>query len=241
MLMQLSELGFCFALPRSEHEILVDIDISEVQLMEILSYILHPSDETLRSAELSLLWGNLAKSTYSESYLQLETTKNAAVDRAIRTAIREFAVEKFATGHLFSTAEIKKAAEAAGLAAQILATIRGISEAGANGSLNKAVFILDKVGIAGRTRAFKAWRSHKSVAHLKLAISVVAQMGIFDAKGKVEAIMGIAREVQAFATVNGHIPESEIWEVPAGRAYEMTHCRLDDHMLAALREYRAPA
>lgn len=135
----------------------------------------------------------------------------------------------------------KKAVDNAHLAAEVLAVIRAISETGVKGSLNKAVFALEKVGMASRTRLFDSWRSHKSVAHIKLAMCVVHEMNIPALQGQIIAIIGIAREIQRFATLHGHILTSEIWEVPVGGpVYEMDHFRLDDPVAAALNEYRAP-
>ncbi len=184
--------------------------------MKICSYILYPApaDDARRAALLSVLWGELAKNAYNETSLKVQTSGNITVDRAIRAIIRDIAIENLAVGDLPYTNDVKKAVHNAHLAAETLAVIRAISETGAKGSLNKAVFALDKVGIASRTRRFNSWRSHKAEG-IKLAMCRSSNEHSSSARAHVNAIIGIAREIRNFATAWPHLNQRELWEVPA--------------------------
>jgi hypothetical protein len=245
MLMQFYEPDLGLALRVSGSNYKVDIDL--IKLWEICTYIWNPTDELQRAAIMSEIWAMVAKNAYDPNIIKLPVICKLA-DYEVRSTIREKAIEKLMFGRIGpSVKEMEKAAENADLAAQILSVIRSISEAGFDGSVNKAVFVLDRVGVAGRTRLFKAWQTHKSVAHLKLAMIVAAQMGkrnpqVEQIRSRVETILGIAREIQTYAIANNHIPLNEIWEVPlgVGRDYEMDHFNLNDQAAAALKAYRAP-
>lgn len=107
MRMQLTDDMLRLALPAVGGNILVQIEMSHIHLMEICSYILYPApaDDARRAALLSMLWGELSKNAYSETTLKVQTSGNIAVDRSIRTIIREIAIENLAVGHLPYTNE----------------------------------------------------------------------------------------------------------------------------------------
>jgi len=147
-------------------------------------------------------------------------------------------------------------------AAAVLDIIRTISEQHADvngpGSVNKAVYILEKTGanhrlLRGRTAILSAWRKYKNVAHLGCALNYRASRFPIDDNShnivQIAHLLAVARDYQRFAT--GFFPgwqrrrplldPAEIWAVPDDLLLPAAPAQgpLPEDMLDALREYQA--
>jgi hypothetical protein len=132
---------------------------------------------------------------------------------------------------------------------------------GEKGSLNKAVHIIENTPkaywpIGYRGKILRAWRSHRSVAHLGIAfLHVIAYRDPNDYGDprRLARFIAIANYYHHFATTyrppNQQTPliaEAEIWSFPAALQVAATHRLgrvwgpLADDMLAALSTYQAP-
>jgi hypothetical protein len=148
-------------------------------------------------------------------------------------------------------------------AATILDIVRTIveqrPEAKGEGSVNKAVYILEKTGrrygrLRSRTPIMESWRKYKNISHLACALYYCAR--IFSADNSVGTItqiaclLSVARDYQKFATTyfpSGRteplLDPAEIWAVPDDLTLPDCHIPQDPlpaDMTAALREYQAP-
>src|SRR5580700_130628 len=122
------------------------------------------------------------------------------------------------------------------------------------GSLNKAVHVIGKSGptynlITGRTGIINAWNTHRSVAHLGIALLVSGENVFGGSPRRLARFLAIGRDYQRFATtypVPHHhgvlIDPAEIWSVPEGLSLPDPPGlgSLPDDMLRALSTYRAP-
>jgi hypothetical protein len=143
-------------------------------------------------------------------------------------------------------------------AAAILDIIR---RAPRDGSLNKAVHVVSETAktyglIGNRTRILQAWKSHRSVAHLGVALVFLGEFREqreFDDPRRLGRFITIARDYQNFIVSyrpprqsKPLVSEGEIWSIPADLRVGRLRLRqplppLPADMLAALRAYRAPA
>jgi hypothetical protein len=124
------------------------------------------------------------------------------------------------------------------------------------GSLNKAFYVIDATAntyglIGNRTDIRKAWESHRSVAHLGVALVLSGefQEPDFEDPARLGRFLSIARDYQMFATSytmprqqKPLVDRAEIWAIPAYlRSRKLRPLSpLPPDMLAALDTYRAP-
>jgi hypothetical protein len=145
-------------------------------------------------------------------------------------------------------------------AATILDIVRTIVEQRpedkGEGSVNKAVYILEKTGrrygrLRSRTPIMEAWRKYKNVSHLTCALYYCARTFPADNRIKqIRCLLSVARDYQKFATTyfpSGRteplLDSAEIWAVPDDLTLPDCHIPQDPlpaDMTAALREYEAP-
>lgn len=148
-------------------------------------------------------------------------------------------------------------------AAAMLDIVRTITEQHAEvngpGSVNKAVYILEKTGanhgiLSGRTATLSAWRKYKNVSHLGCALIYCAHRFPIDDDSNgithIAVLLAVARDYQRFAT--GYSPgwqrrgplldPAEIWAVPDDLLLPAPPAQapLPEDLLDALREYQAP-
>ena len=137
-------------------------------------------------------------------------------------------------------------------AAAVLDIIRGTPEGG--GSLNKAVHVIQKTArqydlIRNRTDILAAWKSHRTVAHLGLALIISGEDKFDEDPQRLRRFLGIARDYQCFALSykppsqrRPLLDPSEIWTICPNlrlpRLRQMSPLPAD--MLKALGEYRSP-
>jgi hypothetical protein len=142
------------------------------------------------------------------------------------------------------------------------ATLDIIRKAPRDGSLNKAVHAVSETAktygfIGNRTRILQAWKSHRSVAHLGVALVFEGEFpeeSEFDDPRRLGRFITIARDYQSFAVSyrpprqsKPLVSEAEIWSIPPDlRGPRRLRLRqplapLPTDMLAALRAYRAPS
>ncbi len=136
-----------------------------------------------------------------------------------------------------------------------------IRRAPRDGSLNKAVHVVSETAktyglIGNRTRILQAWKSHRCVAQLGVALVFLGgfrEESEFDDPRRLGRFITIARDYQIFAVSyrpprqsKPLVSEAEIWSIPANFRARRGRLRqplppLPADMLAALRKYRAPA
>jgi hypothetical protein len=142
-------------------------------------------------------------------------------------------------------------------AAAVLDIIR--KSPGGTGSLNRAVHVIEATAktyalIRNRTGILQAWRSHRSVAHLGVALiglGILRKPSEFDGPGLLGRFVAVARDYQAFAISykppkqkRPLIADTEIWSIPKDLKtpfrLKPPLSPLPADMLAAHRTYRAP-
>jgi hypothetical protein len=215
----------------------------------IWAYMLWPDDETRRKAyELSM---------HADALAAIE--RHADTDRDYARA-REIVYGDFCklggwtalTPRWRFDMDPKRAGKPLRTAAAVLDIIR--KSPSGTGSLNKAVHVIEKTGItygliSGRTGVLKTWKSHKTVAHLTIALIFSRKKVFGNCPRCLGRFLAIARDYQSFATTyvgpwqkGVLVDPAEIWSVPH-------HLRLPappplgslpDDMLNALFSYRAP-
>jgi hypothetical protein len=148
-------------------------------------------------------------------------------------------------------------------AAAILDIVRTIAEQHGEingpGSINKAVFIIEKTGanyglLHGRTAILSAWRKYKNVTHLACALYYWANRFPIDDPShnitQIAVLLAVARDYQQFATTyfsgwqrrGPLLDPAEIWAVPDDLLLPPAPAQspLPEDMLNALRHYQAP-
>jgi hypothetical protein len=129
------------------------------------------------------------------------------------------------------------------------------------GSVNKAVHVISETGgtyrlITNRTGIFKAWASHRSVAHLAIALMYLGKARDprdFDDPQRLARFVAVARDYQAFAISyrprhqqKPVVTEAESWSfptevaAPARWGVRQPLPPLPADMLAALDAYEPP-
>jgi hypothetical protein len=125
------------------------------------------------------------------------------------------------------------------------------------GSLNKAIHVISTTAktyelIGNRTDIREAWKSHRNVAHLGVALVFLRpphEDSELDEPRQLRRFFAIARDYQNFATSyrmprqkKPLVGEAEIWSTPADfRTHPLRPLPpLPADMLAALRTYQAP-
>ena len=120
------------------------------------------------------------------------------------------------------------------------------------GSLNKAIHVIEATAknyklIGNRTDILKAWKSHRGVAHLGIALifsDKFQEPSEYSDPRLLRRFLVIARDYQDFVREKGLVKETEIWSIPAIFRKLPSLRRplqpLPDDMIAALESYRAP-
>jgi hypothetical protein len=147
-------------------------------------------------------------------------------------------------------------------AGAILRIVRTITERHAElkgpGSVNKAVFIMEKTGAnyelpTSRTSILNCWRKYKKVSHLACAVNYCVWFPLFedsDTLTPIALFLALARDYQLFATTHmsgwqakGPLLDPDlIWRVPDDLRLPAPPREgpLPEDLLNALREYQAP-
>jgi hypothetical protein len=102
-----------------------------------------------------------------------------------------------------SDMDLKRAGKPLRTAAAVLDIIR--KTLGGAGSLNKAVHIIGKSArtynlIIGRTGVINAWNTHKTVAHLGIALLFFGENVFGESPRRLARFLAIGRDYQRFAT-----------------------------------------
>jgi hypothetical protein len=214
----------------------------------IWAYMLWPNDETRREAYVL--------SMHADALAAIE--KHADTDRDYARA-HDIVYGNFCklggwtalAPRWRSDVDLKRAGKPLRTAAAILDIIRKTPSA--TGSLNKAVHVIDKTGItysliSGRTGVLNAWKSHRIVAHLAIALIFSREKVFGECPRRLARFLTIARDYQRFATtyVMPHqhgilIDPAEIWSIPEDLSLPAPPAlrSLPDDMLKALSSYRA--
>jgi hypothetical protein len=215
----------------------------------IWAYMLWPNDETRREAYVL--------SMHADALAAIE--KHADTDRDYARA-HDIVYGNFCklggwtalAPRWRSDVDLKRAGKPLRTAAAILDIIRKTPSA--TGSLNKAVHVIDKTGItysliSGRTGVLNAWKSHRIVAHLAIALIFFREKVFGECPRCLARFLTIARDYQRFATtyvvLHQHgvlVDPVEIWAVPENLSLPAPPALgpLPDDMLKALSSYRAP-
>jgi len=213
------------------------------------AYMLWPDNETGRTAYVL--------SMHADALAAIERRANSDQDYAAAEKIAYANFRKLGgwTGlapRWRSDMDLKRAGKPLRTAAAVLDIIRK-TPTGA-GSLNKTVHVIGKSGptynlITGRTGIINAWNTHRSVAHLGIALLVSGENVFGGSPRRLARFLAIGRDYQRFATtypVPHHhgvlIDPAEIWSVPEGLSLPDPPGlgSLPDDMLRALSTYRAP-
>jgi hypothetical protein len=147
-------------------------------------------------------------------------------------------------------------------AGAILRIVRTITEQHAElkgpGSVNKAVFIIEKIGAnyelpTSRTSILSSWRKYKYVSHLACAVNYCFRFSIYedcDTLTQIALFLAAARDYQFFATTHlsgrhgkGPLLDPDlIWRVPDDLLLPAPPAEgpLPEDLLDALRKYQAP-
>jgi hypothetical protein len=219
----------------------------------LLSYMFWPDDEQKRQAYWAL---PLARALSS---IDEKTERDA--DYADAYHIVHDAFRRGHGWHVLDKAGFPSPKESGmplRTAAAILDIIRRTPR---DGSLNKAVHIVSETAktyrlIRNRTGIFQAWKSHRGVAHLGVALIFLGEFrehSEFDDPRRLGRFITIACDYQNFVVSyrpprqsRPLVTEAEIWSIPPDLQTGRLRLRqpfppLPDDMLAALRGYRAPA
>ena len=213
------------------------------------TYMLWPDDETRRKAYVL--------SMHADALAAIERRADSDQDYAAAGKIAYGNFRKLGgwtglTPRWRSDMDLKRAGKPLRTAAAVLDIIR--KTPCGTGSLNKAVHVIDKTGvtynlISGRTGVLNAWKSHKTVAHLAVAL-IFSRKKIFgECPRRLARFLTIARDYQRFATTyiaprqkGVLIDPAEIWLVPDDLSLPAPPPlgSLPEDMLKALSSYRAP-
>src|SRR5438105_2592075 len=110
--------------------------------------------------------------------------------------------------------EIDDADRNAHIAGLILMAIEAMVHHGTRRpGVNKAKYLIEKTARISLTTISDAWKSHKSVAHLRLALTAADQMirDGDDTEREVNTILALARQFQLSAIARGNLDAQEMW------------------------------
>ena len=235
-----------------------EIDLTAIcRLQKYYCYVLWPSSRERRAAMLAWCWAtNLARVLPGLRADAAEARRDPLYswlhDQMLR-ATRECMTQALEIDGGWSALcdaipqkEIEDAERNANIAGQILGAIEAMVHHGTDRpSVNKAEYMIEKTARVGRTTIRAAWASHKSVAHLRLALKAADKMirDADDTEREVNTILALARQLQLSAIARGNLHAQEMWTVPATLdlpACESVRWRLSDDMIEILPGYRAP-
>jgi hypothetical protein len=220
----------------------------------IWAYMLWPSDALRRQGYEVEIYAD-ALSTIEQKRTSGEHEGDpdyALADHTVSNAFRQLGGWTALVARLHASSEISKAGKALRTAAATLDIIRKTPEG--RGSLNKAVWVIQETApaydlIGNRTGILTAWKSHRSVAHLGLALILCGEWKPSEDPRQLRRFLAVAQDYQRFA-ISHKLPgqrktllnETEIWTVPTDLRLPRLRSvpSLPADMLNALHTYRAP-
>jgi hypothetical protein len=217
--------------------------------VSLFSYMFWPGDEQQRNA--------FCARPYVTALSSVERKRAAGLDYAGDYLVLHQIFLRIAGWSTFGVAPLEPLAATGRKLRTAAAVLDIIRRTPQEGSLNKALYVIGTVAdkyrlIRNRTDIRKAWESHRSVAHLGVALKCSGDFTTGDFlkdPARLRRFLAIARDYQSFATSyvmprqnRPLVDRAEIWFIrPSLRLPRLrSPPPLPRDMLMALAEYRAP-
>lgn len=210
----------------------------------LLSYMFWPGDEQRRNAYCA--------KPYVTALSSIERQSPGDPDYAVAYHIVHESFRQIRGWSALATGLVAPLAPPGRALRTAAAVLHIIRKAPKEGSLNKAFHVLGVTAhnyglIGNRTDIRKAWESHRSVAHLGVALLCSGEPN--EEPARLRRFLTVARDYQKFAIsyimprqTKPLVDEAEIWSIPAGfRLPTLSSLPpLPSDMMEALQIYKAP-